>query len=407
MAETPTASIRSDFPILAREHRGEPLVYLDSAATTQKPHAVIDAVATYYQQHNANVHRAAHVLAEEATELMETARKRVQAFIGADAASEVIFTRGTTEAINLVANCVGGVVSIGAGDNILLTELEHHSNIVPWQMLAQRTGAEIRAVRVTPAGDLDLDDFHAKLSPRTRVVAVNHISNALGTVNPVEEIIAAARAAGAVTVVDGAQATLHTPIDVKTLDCDFYAFSGHKMYAPTGIGVLWGRQALLEAMPPWHGGGEMIEHVTLKASTYQKPPYKFEAGTPHIAGIVGLGAAISYLNEQPREALLAAEDQLIAETLSGLKQIPGVQLVGDPYRRSAVVSFNVEGAHPHDIGTLLNQQGVAVRTGHHCAMPLMQALGIPGTVRASFSLYSNRDDVSRLLAGVAKATTFL
>ena len=347
------------------------------------------------------------MLAEEATEQMEAARTAMQRFLGAADRSEVVFTRGTTEAVNLVANCIDAVVRLGAADEILLTELEHHSNIVPWQLLAQRTGAELKAVRVTADGELDLDDFHNKLGPRTRIVALNHISNALGTINPVAELIAAAREAGAVTLIDGAQATLHANVDVLALGCDFYACSGHKMFGPTGIGVLYGRRELLDAMPPWHGGGEMIEHVTLTRSTYQAPPYKFEAGTPHIAGIVGLGAAVAYIEAQPQAALLAAEDRLLARTISGLNQIPGVHLVGEPSHRAAVVSFSVDGAHPHDIGTLLNQQGVAVRTGHHCAMPLMEALGIPGTVRASFSWYNNDADVERLLAGVAKATTFL
>lgn len=399
------SEIRGDFPILAREHRGAPLIYLDNAATTQKPQAVIDAVSEYYRLHNANVHRAAHVLAEEATTLLEEARSLTQAFIGAANSAEIIFTRGTTEAINLLANVLADQVS--AGDEILLTTLEHHSNIVPWQMLAQRSGAVIKAVAVTPDGELDLDDFYQKLGPRTKIFTCNHVSNALGTINPVAELVAAAKQAGAVTIVDGAQAALHQPLDMQTLDCDFYAFSGHKLYAPTGIGVLYGKLDWLEQLPPWQGGGEMIEYVTLEHSTYQKPPYKFEAGTPHIAGAVGLGAAIKYLNALPRAALVEAEDALISRTIAQLKQIPGIRLVGEPRGRSAVISFLLEGAHPHDIGTLMDQQGVAVRTGHHCTMPLMQALDVPGTVRASFSLYSNEVDAERFLQAVEKATTFI
>ena len=402
---SPVEAMRSDFPILSRQYNGRPLIYLDNAATTQKPQAVIDAVADYYAAHNANVHRAAHVLAEEATNLMEHARELVRDFINAATEREIIFTRGTTEAINLVANILTD--RVGRGDEILITEMEHHSNIVPWQMLAQRTGATIRAVKVQPNGDLDLDDFQRKLNSKTRVFACVHVSNALGTINPVEELVAAARQAGAFTLVDGAQASLHRSIDVQTLGCDFYAMSGHKMFAPTGIGMLYGRLALLEELPPWHGGGEMIEHVTIETSTYQQPPFKYEAGTPNIAGAVGMGAAINYLNALPRAELVSSEEQLIQTTISALQQIPGIRLIGEPQQRSAVVSFLLEGAHPHDIGTLLDQQGVALRTGHHCAMPLMQALGIPGTVRASFSLYSNDEDVQRLLEAIDKAATFL
>jgi len=399
------ADLRKDFPILERQHNGQTLIYLDNAATTQKPQAVIDAIADYYALHNANVHRAAHILAEEATQLMEQARASARVFMNAEHDAEVIFTRGTTEAINLVANILSNVII--PEDEILITELEHHSNIVPWQMLAQRSGATLKAVKVLANGDLDLPDFYNKLSNRTKIFACNHVSNALGTINPVQELVSAARDAGAFTLVDGAQASLHQTIDVQALGCDFYALSGHKMYAPTGIGVLYGRLELLEELPPWHGGGEMIEHVTIETSTYQKPPFKYEAGTPNIAGAVGLGAAIAYLNALPREELVAQEDQLIADTLSALRQLPGFRLIGEPKQRSAVISFLLEGAHPHDVGTLLDQQGVALRTGHHCTMPLMQALGIPGTVRASFSLYSSKEDADRLIAAVDKAATFL
>lgn len=408
MEGTASISIRSDFPILTRKHNDKPLIYLDSAATTQKPDQVIDAISNYYKLHNANVHRAAHILAEEATTMMEQARVLCQAYIGAGKSEEVIFTRGTTESINLVANCIAHVNGLGEGDEILITEMEHHSNIVPWQLLAARTGASLIAANVTPAGDLNLDDLYAKLSGKTKVLALNHVSNALGTINPVRDIIDQARRSNVVTVVDGAQAALHQDINVQELGCDFYAFSGHKMFGPTGIGVLYGRLELLESMPPWHGGGEMIETVRIEVSTFQAPPHKFEAGTPNIAGIVGLGAAIEYLNTIPRLSLVEEEDRLIKTALSGLRQIPGVRLVGEPENRSAVISFTMDGAHPNDVGTLLNQQGVAVRTGHHCTMPLMEALGHPGgTVRASFSLYSSQEDVERLLLGVEKTTSFL
>ena len=397
--------IRRDFPILQREQSGRPLVYLDSAATTQKPGAVIDAISNYYRRHNANVHRAAHLLAEEATTLMEDARSACQQYLGAADVREIVFTRGTTEAINLLANSLTN--QLGADDEILITAMEHHSNIVPWQMLAARTGATLKAVDVTESGELDLDDLHRKLSSSTRVFAFNHVSNALGTVNPITQLIADARHAGALTVVDGAQATLHEDINVSAIGCDFYAFSGHKMFGPTGIGGLYGRLELLQDLPPWQGGGEMIEHVSLTASTYQQPPYKFEAGTPNIAGAVGLGAAIEYLNGIDRPSLVAQETQLIERTLSELRQIPGLRIIGEPARRSAVISFLLDGAHPHDVGTLLNQQGIAVRTGHHCTMPLMEALDVPGTVRASFSLYSDESDARRLVEGIHKAATFL
>jgi len=398
-------SIRKDFPILARQSRGKSLVYLDNGATTQKPQVVIDAIDQYYQRHNSNVHRAAHELAEEATQMMESGRSLCQAFINAESRKEIIFTRGTTEAINLVANIL--TQRIKPGQDILITELEHHSNIVPWQMLAERTGANIKAVAITDEGELDLDDAAAKLTKNTALFAFTHVSNGLGTINPAKVLIKMAQDVGALTLVDGAQAILHLPVDVQNLGCDFYVFSGHKLYAPTGIGVLYGREALLEALPPWQGGGEMIEHVTLTSSTYQSAPYKFEAGTPNIAGAIGLGAAITYLQQQPIAELVAAEDALVSRALSGLQQIDGFRLIGEPAKRSAVISFLLEGSHPNDVGTLLDQQGIAVRSGHHCNMPLMTRLEIPGTVRASFSLYNNDEDVDRLIAGVSKATTFL
>ena len=400
-------SIRADFPILARQHEGRSLVYLDSGATTQKPNAVINAVRDYYSMHNANVHRAAHILADEATRMLEGSRQALQQFINAAHHQEIIFTRGTTEAVNLVANSLQGLCDFKSGDEILITLLEHHSNIVPWQLLAQRTGATLRAVDITEQGDLDLDDFHAKLSEKTKLFTCNHVSNALGTVNPIADLISAAKAAGALTLIDGAQAPLHQSIDVQSLDCDFYAFSGHKMFGPTGVGVLYGKLALLEAMPPWQGGGEMIEHVSLQVSTYQAPPYRFEAGTPNIAGIVGLGAAVEYIQSLPLADLIAAEAQLVSTAASQLKQIPGLSIVAEPKEHASVLSFTFADGHPHDIGTLMDQQGVAVRTGHHCTMPLMDRLGINGTVRASFSLYNDASDVERLVQAVDKASSFL
>jgi len=398
-------SVRDDFPILARQVNGAPLVYLDSAATTQKPQVVIDAISDYYTTFNANVHRATHALSDEATQAFEDSRFQVQRFINAASENEIVFTRGTTESINLVANCLNN--HLHADDEILLTYLEHHSNIVPWQMLAERTGARVVACEITDAGDIDLDEFSARLSERTRIVAVGHVSNAIGTVNPIAEITRRAHDEGALVLIDGAQAVAHFTVDVQSLDCDFYAFSSHKMFGPTGMGVLYGKQALLESMPPWQGGGEMIEHVSLQRSTYNRLPYKFEAGTPNIAGAIGLAAAIEYLNGLPREALKKHEDDLVRLTLSQLKQIDGVQLIGEPLERQSVISFLVRDSHPHDIGTLLDQQGVAVRTGHHCAMPLMDRFCIPGTIRASFSLYNSEVDVERFIAGVAKALSFV
>ena len=399
------STIRGDFPILSRKHNNRDLVYLDNAATTQKPHVVIDAISNYYRHHNANVHRAAHILADEATQMLEDARAKIGGFIGAGKSQEMIFTRGTTEAINLVANILQP--RLGPGDEILITEMEHHSNIVPWQLLAQRCGATIKAVVVSGDGTLDMQDFEAKLSNKTKIFACNHVSNALGTINPISHLINRAKQVNAYTVIDGAQAALHEDIDVAELDCDFYALSGHKMYAPTGIGALYGKFELLEELPPWHGGGEMIEHVSIQSSTYQHPPYKYEAGTPNIAGAVGLGAAVDYLQGIPKNELVAAEDSLVRLAMSRLGQIPGISFVGEPPQRRAVISFLVQGCHPHDAGTLLDQQGVAVRTGHHCAMPLMERLGIPGTIRASFSMYNSTSDVDRLVEGIEKLATLL
>jgi cysteine desulfurase/selenocysteine lyase len=398
-------NIRDDFPILQRTSRGKPLVYLDNGATTQKPQQVIDTIDRYYRQHNANVHRAAHELAEEATALLEECRNKAQAFINAAQRESVIFTRGTTEGINLVAQVIEG--NIKAGQDIVISQLEHHSNIVPWQLLAQRTGANIKAIDIDEHGDLDLESAASLITENTALLAITHISNGLGAVNPVANLVEQAKQVGALTLVDGAQAVLHARIDVQAMDCDFYVFSGHKMFAPTGIGIWYGRLELLNALPPWQGGGEMIDQVSIEASTYQQAPFRFEAGTPNIAGCAGLGAAFDYIDGLPMDELIRQEEQLVNRALSGLKQIPGLRLIGEPNKRASVISFLLDGGHPNDIGTLLDQQGIAVRSGHHCNMPLMTRLGIPGTVRASFSLYNNEADVDALLAGVEKAATFL
>ena len=394
---------RADFPLLGN---AQDVVYLDNAATTQKPRRVLQAVGDYYERRNANVHRAAHRLSDDATRAFEAARQTVARRVNARAAREVIWTRGTTEAINLVAASYAPLV-LGEGDEVLITCMEHHSNIVPWQLACSRFGARLRAVAVLPNGELDLEDFDAKLGPRTKIVAFAHVSNALGTVNDVAALAARAKAVGAATVVDGAQAMPHLDVDVQALDCDFYAFSGHKMYAPTGIGALVGREELLQAMPPWQTGGEMIEHVRIEATTYAQLPFKFEAGTPNIAGAIGLAAAIGYLETLDFAAVRAHEADLLAYATASLNQIDGLRVVGAAACKGPVLSFLARGAHPHDVGALLDQQGVAVRAGHHCAMPLMERLGVPGTVRASFGLYNSRADVDALTAAVRKALSLL
>jgi len=397
-----TESVRSDFPLIMDSN----LVYLDNAATTQKPRVVLDALRTYYETYNSNVHRAAHNLSDKATEAFERARQILAKRINAERPHEVIWTRGTTEAINLVANCYAQS-RLREGDEVLISEMEHHSNIVPWQIACAQTGASLKAVRVKPNGVLDLDDFASLLGDATRIVAIAHVSNALGTINPIQQIIALAHAHGAQVLVDGAQAAAHLNIDVQELGCDFYAFSGHKVYGPTGIGILYGKEALLDELPPWQSGGEMIEEVRLAGTTYQSLPYKFEAGTPNIAGAIGFGTAIEYVDGLDGDSLITHEKQLLESATAGLKAIEGVRIVGTAPEKGPVVSFLVDGSHPTDIGTLLDQQGVAVRTGHHCAMPLMEAFDIPGTVRASFSLYNRLSDVDRLLETVEKARSFV
>ena len=397
--------LRGQFPALAQEVNGHPLVYLDNAATTQKPQAVLDAINHYYRADNANVHRAAHALSGRATRAFEDARETVARFINAPLSHEVIWTRGTTEAINLVAQS-WGMSELRAGDEIVLSTLEHHANIVPWQLVAQRTGAVIRVIPLDERGDLDIAAYLALLGPRTRLVSVAHVSNALGTVNPVKEMVAAAKAVGALSLIDGAQAVAHLEVDVQAIGCDFYAFSGHKLYGPTGIGVLWGRTELLERMPPWQAGGEMIDRVSFSGTTFNILPFKFEAGTPHIAGAIGLAAAIGFVMEQDKDSLASHEAALTDYLVAGLQQVPGLRLVGEPGQRAGAVSFLLEDIHPQDAATLLDMQGIALRVGHHCAMPLMESLGIGGTMRASLACYNNRDDVDALLAALHKLRDF-
>lgn len=397
--------LRGQFPALAQEVNGHPLVYLDNAATTQKPQAVLDAINHYYRADNANVHRAAHALSGRATRAFEDARETVARFINAPRSHEVIWTRGTTEAINLVAQS-WGMSELRAGDEIVLSTLEHHANIVPWQLVAQRTGAVIRVIPLDERGDLDIAAYLALLGPRTRLVSVAHVSNALGTVNPVKEMVAAAKAVGALSLIDGAQAVAHLEVDVQAIGCDFYAFSGHKLYGPTGIGVLWGRTELLERMPPWQAGGEMIDRVSFSGTTFNTLPFKFEAGTPHIAGAIGLAAAIGFVMEQDKDSLASHEAVLTDYLVAGLQQMPGLRLVGEPGQRAGAVSFLLDDIHPQDAATLLDMQGIALRVGHHCAMPLMESLGVGGTMRASLACYNNRDDVDALLAALHKLRDF-
>ncbi len=400
-ADYDVARIRADFPILQQQINGHRLAYLDSAASSQRPAAVIDAISHYYEHDHSNVHRGVHTLSHRATDAYEGARDKVRQFINAASVQEIIFTRGTTESINLVAASLGQ--GLTAGDEILLTRLEHHSNIVPWQMLAQRCGASIRIIPINQAGELVLDDIDRLFSERTRVLSVAHVSNALGTVNPVAELVAMARERGVTTLVDGAQAIPHQAVDVTALGCDFYAFSGHKMCGPTGIGVLYGRQEVLEGLPPWQGGGDMILTVSFDGTTYNELPYRFEAGTPNIAGAIGLGAAIDYLNTIGMGSIARHEAELLHYATAQLTEIPGVRLIGTATDKASVLSFNVDGIHPHDLGTLLDHQGVAIRTGHHCAMPVMEFFGISGTARASLSLYNDREDIDQFIGALRRA----
>ncbi|WP_026441895.1 SufS family cysteine desulfurase [Pseudacidobacterium ailaaui] len=399
-------AIRADFPILREQVYGRPLVYLDNAATTQKPTAVIDALVRYYHHSNANIHRGVHLLSERATEDYEAARATVQSFLHAREAREIVFTRGATEGINLVAQTYGRS-KVGPGDEVLITAMEHHSNIVPWQMLCQEKEAHLRVVPINDFGELDLDEFRRLLTPRTKIVAAAHVSNALGTINPVREIISMAHAAGACVLLDGAQAVPHLPVHVQELDCDFYAFSGHKVYGPTGIGALYGKAELLESMPPYQGGGDMISSVTFEKTLYNKIPYKFEAGTPDIAGAIGLGAALDYVLQLGLKKIGVHEHQLLQYAASQIAAVPGVRIVGTAREKAGVLSFVMEGVHPHDIGTILDREGVAVRTGHHCAQPVMEIFHVPATVRASFALYNTKQEIDVLLQSIEKVKEIL
>jgi cysteine desulfurase/selenocysteine lyase len=397
------ARARADFPILSSAAPGgRPLVYLDNAATSQKPRPVIDAVSHFYAAENANIHRGLYALSEHATRAYDTAREKVAGFLGAASPSEIVFTRGTTEAINLVAQSWGRS-RLGPGDEVMATAMEHHANLVPWQVVCEQTGARFKAVPVTDRGELDLEAFDRLLTDRTRLFAVGHVSNALGTVNPVQDLARRARARGTLVLVDGAQSAPHLPIDVGALDCDFFACSGHKMLGPTGVGVLYGRQAVLETMPPWQTGGDMIERVTLERATWAPPPARFEAGTPPIAQVIGLAAAIDYILALGLEAIGDWEGELLARATELVGAVPGVRLVGTAAHKASVLSFVLEGVHPHDVGTVLDDEGVAVRAGHHCAQPLMQRLGLPATVRASFAFYNTMDEVDALVRGVQRA----
>jgi len=394
-------AVRRQFPILETKVHGKPLVYLDSAASAQKPRAVIDAESGVYERYYSNIHRGVHQLSVLATDAYETARARAQSFLGANEKREIVFLRGTTEAINLVAQSWGRS-HVSAGDEILITGLEHHSNIVPWQMLCEERQSSLRVAPIDDRGEVDLDAFERFLSPRTRLVSLSHVSNALGTVNPVERMTELAHAAGAVVMIDGAQAAPHVPIDVQRIGCDFYAFSGHKVYGPSGIGVLYGRAALLAAMPPWQGGGDMIASVTFEKSTWNEIPFKFEAGTPNVAGGIALGAALEWVGELGVEAVAAHEDELLRYGTRLLSEVPGVRLVGTARHKAGVLSFVLDGVHPHDIGTVLDYEGVAIRTGHHCAQPVMDRYGLPATARASLACFNNHADLDALVAGLRR-----
>ena len=400
------ARVREDFPILTQKINGKLLVYADNAATTQKPSVVIERLRHYYEHENANIHRGVHTLSEEATEAYEAARSTVKRFLNAKEDREIVFTRGTTEAINLVAQSYGRA-SLSAGDEILISELEHHSNIVPWQILCEQIGARLQVAPISDDGEIDMVRFDELLSSRTRIVAIGHISNALGTINPVHDIVERAHVAGAVVLIDGAQAAIHTKLDVQAMGCDFYAFSGHKALGPTGIGVLYGREALLNGMPPYQGGGDMIKVVSFSGTQYNDIPYKFEAGTPNIAGTLGLASALDYFSALDIDGIIAHENELLAVATDRALSIPGLRIIGTAPQKAAVISFTIEGIHPHDLGTLLDHQGVAIRTGHHCAMPVMERFQLSGTARASFALYNTVDEVNSLFDAVEKVRPML
>jgi len=394
-------AIRDDFPILHRQENGRPYVYLDNAATSQKPKQVMEAMSRYYERHNANVHRGVHLLSQEATDLYEGAREKVREFINAESLEEIVFVRGTTEAINLVAQSHGRT-QLQAGDEIIVSHLEHHSNIVPWQLLCEQTGAVLRVIPIDDRGVVDQDAYRNLLNDKTKILAIAHVSNALGTVNPIRDMIALAKAQGITTLVDGAQAAPHTAIDVRALDCDFYTISGHKMFGPTGIGVLFGKASLLKAMPPWQGGGDMIKYVSFERTIYNDLPYKFEAGTPAIAEAIGLGAAIDYLQGLGMSTIEAYESELLAYATKRLSELEGLRLIGTAPGKASVLSFVLDYAHPHDVGTILSHEGVAIRTGHHCAQPVMARFKVPATARASLAFYNHRGDIDRLVEAIEK-----
>ncbi|HXR74935.1 MAG TPA: cysteine desulfurase [Bryobacteraceae bacterium] len=397
--------IREDFPILREKVHGKPLVYLDNAATSQKPKAVIDSLVDYYTHYNANVHRAVHLLSTRATAACDDSREKVRRFINAGSTNEIVFVRGTTEGLNLVAQ-THGRQNIGPGDEVLISGLEHHSNIVPWQILCEEKQARLRVVHIDDRGVVPLDEFEKALHERTRLVAISHVSNALGTVNPLADMIKMAHRWNAPVVVDGAQAAPHMHVDVRALDADFYAFSGHKLFGPTGIGVLYGKEALFNAMPPFQGGGDMIRSVTFEKTTYNDLPYKFEAGTPDIAGIIGIGAAIDYVNDVGMDAIAAYEQELLEYATDAVSQLEGVRIIGTAPNKASVISFVVDNAHPHDVGTVLDREGIAVRTGHHCAQPVMDRFGIAATTRASLAFYNTREEVDALIAGIRRVQEF-
>ena len=402
VADFPVETYRQEFPILGQTVRGNPLVYLDNAATAQKPHQVIEALDEYYRTYNSNIHRGVHTLSEVATDAYENARRKIQHFINAETLKEIIFVRGTTEAINLVAQSYGRS-KLRAGDEIIVSVMEHHSNIVPWQLLCEQTGSVLKVIPINDAGELVMDEYKNLLGDKTRIVAISHISNTLGSINPIAEITALAHEVNAVVIIDGAQAAPHTRLDVAALDCDFYAFSGHKLFGPTGIGVLYGKQALLEDMPPYHGGGDMIKMVTFEKTLYNDLPYKFEAGTPYIAGVIGLGAAVDYLTNVGVDSIRDYEHELLQYATRAATTVPGLRLIGTAAEKASILSFVVDGIHPHDLGTILDHDGIAIRTGHHCAMPVMERFGIPATARASFAFYNTTEEVDKLITGIDKA----
>ena len=395
------ARIREDFPILKQKVHGKPLVYLDNAATSQKPQAVIDSEVELYSEYFSNVHRGVHLLSQRSTDAYEKAREKVQNFLNARSSAEIIFTRGTTEGINLVAQTYGQQ-HVQAGDEILISEMEHHSNIVPWQMLCAQKGAILKVIPINDEGEILLDEYEKLLSERTRLVGIVHLSNALGTVNPVQQMIEMAHQRGIPVLVDGAQAVPHLPVDVQALDCDFYVFSGHKLFGPTGIGVLYGKKELLETMPPYQGGGDMILSVSFERTEYNVLPFRFEAGTPNIAGAIALGAAIDYVQEIGLDKIATYEDKLLAYATEAMAEIPGIRLIGTARNKASVLSFLIEGVHPHGIGTILDREGIAIRAGHHCAQPVMERFGVPATARASFAFYNTLEEVDVLIAGIRK-----